>query len=79
MLTDKIASINDTEAILATYDDYINQGVSLDNQIRNCQNELDRYLDTLRESKEELDLFIQKLKDENLFCEECRQVGGIIV
>jgi hypothetical protein len=24
-------------------------------------------------------LFIQKLKDENLFCEECRQVGGIIV
>ncbi len=79
MLTDKIASINDTEATLATYDDYINQGVSLDNQIQNCQNELDRYLDTLRESKEELDLFIQKLKDENLFCEECRQVGGIIV
>jgi hypothetical protein len=24
-------------------------------------------------------LFIQKLKDENLFCDECRQVGGIIV
>ncbi len=79
MLTDKIASINDTEAILATYDDYINQDNSLKNQIQNCQNELDGYNDTLKIAKEELDLFIQKLKDENLFCDECRQVGGIIV
>lgn len=79
MLTDKIASINDTEAILATYDDYINQDNSIKIQIQNCQNELDGYNDTLKIAKEELDLFIQKLKDENLFCDECRQVGGIIV
>ena len=79
MLTDKIASINDTEATLATYDDYINQDTTIKNQIQNCQNELDRYLDTLKGAKDELDLFIQKLKDENLFCEECRQVGGIVV
>ena len=79
MLTDKIASINDTEAILATYDDYMYQDNSLKNQIQNCQNELDGYNNTLKIAKEELDLFIQKLKDENLFCDECRQVGGIIV
>ena len=79
MLTDKIDSINDTEAILATHDDFINQNTSFENQIQNCQNELDGYVSTHKEAKQELDLFIQKLKDENLFCDECRQVGGIIV
>jgi chromosome segregation ATPase len=79
LLTNKINDINSYNEALDAYENFLDTKEDLDNKINVCESQLENIKNQLSSSKIELDNYIQKLKEENKFCEQCRQVGGFIV
>ncbi len=79
LLTDKMNDINMYNETLDTYDSYLVDKEDLEDKIETCKSQLETIKNKLSLAKTELDNYIETLKEENLFCDQCRQVGGFVV